>query len=64
MTPSDKFMQEATLTAPQCHQCAHWIKDTLTCLAFPEGIPTGILTNEVEHTQPVPGDHGVMFTLL
>ncbi len=33
------------------------------CEAFPNGIPKSILWNEVDHREPVPGDHGLMFVL-
>jgi hypothetical protein len=31
------------------------------CTAFPAGIPIEIAANEVDHRQPVEGDHGVQF---
>ena len=57
----DKFQQDADLESPQCHECTHWISGTLTCKAYPQGIPIGILTNEVLHDEPIPGDNGVYF---
>lgn len=32
------------------------------CAAFPDGIPSEVLTNRVDHRQPIPGDHGVRWT--
>lgn len=29
------------------------------CAAFPDGIPDRVFGNEVDHRQPVDGDHGV-----
>lgn len=45
--------------------CAH-LRDgdldaPITCDAFPQGIPDAILDNEVDHRQPVDGDHGIQF---
>ena len=31
------------------------------CKAFPNHIPVAILTNEFDHTEPFPGDHGIRF---
>ena len=55
-----------TVTSVQCFQCKHvdWNKkgaDSLTCDAFPEGIPNTILYGEVDHTLPYAGDHGIQF---
>jgi hypothetical protein len=44
----------------QCVYCRHWIPGG-TCAAFPEGIPQAILENEIDHREPVLGDHGVRF---
>lgn len=35
----------------------------LTCTAFPDGIPEGILDNAVDHRRPVDGDGGLRFKL-
>jgi hypothetical protein len=45
----------------QCVYCRYWTPGG-TCTAFPEGIPQAILANEVDHREPVLGDHGVRFT--
>jgi len=46
---------------PQCHQCQHYHRGTLTCEAYPKGIPRGILMNLVDHRKPYPGDQGIKF---
>lgn len=40
--------------------CKNNINNT-TCRAFPESIPYGILINEVGHTKPYEGDHGIVY---
>lgn len=32
------------------------------CAAFPAGIPDAIWNNQVDHRQPVDGDHGLQWT--
>ena len=49
---------------PQCFRCKHMHDGaSYTCDAFPEvaGIPEAILTNEHDHEEPFPGDHGIRF---
>lgn len=43
-----------------CHRCLHR-RGVLTCDAFTDGIPFEILTGEVDHTVPYPGDGGIVF---
>ena len=50
----------------QCIGCKWLIggkdgKFGLTCEAFPDGIPYDIVSGEVDHSEPVKGDHGIQF---
>lgn len=45
----------------QCNECAHKVKGTATCKAFPDRIPDDILLGRHDHKKPYPGDHGVRF---
>lgn len=45
----------------QCITCKHYLCPTI-CEAFPDGdLPVAIITGEVDHRQPYPGDHGVQW---
>jgi hypothetical protein len=48
-----------------CAFCKHFRErlenGTLTCAAFPNGIPEPIASAKVEHTAPYPGDNGIRF---
>jgi hypothetical protein len=44
-----------------CWRCARYDPLTITCAAFPQGIPKEILNGEFIHTQPYPGDNGILF---
>ena len=46
-----------------CYKCVHVNEDGQSCKAFPDGIPGEILTGEVKHTDPYPGDNGIQFKL-
>lgn len=47
--------------AALCARCANHILGTLTCRAFPNGIPKEVLCGEHKHTTPYPGDNGIVF---
>lgn len=50
---------------PQCDACLHRhpirLDEPWTCDAFPDGIPEAIIDDEVDHRQPIAGDHGIQF---
>jgi len=50
----------------QCINCIHRLgspdhEGRPTCLAFPEGIPEGIITGDIDHSVPIEGDHGFQY---
>lgn len=49
----------------QCLQCRHGRYDgeqfMMECAAFPDGIPPGIVRNEIDHRLPIDGDGGIRF---
>lgn len=49
-----------------CPTCRHMIgvdveAGRYICVAFPDGVPDEIMTGEIDHTQPVDGDHGIRY---
>jgi hypothetical protein len=52
---------------PICMKCKHRTEigrldnTGWKCKAFPEGIPQEILTQELDHTKPIEGDHGFLY---
>tara|TARA_R100000426_G_scaffold73480_2_gene51286 strand:- start:783 stop:989 length:207 start_codon:yes stop_codon:yes gene_type:complete len=55
---------------PQCFDCVHrrfgsgLLLDDIEvgiCIAFPDGVPLVIWTNEFDHRNPYPGDGGIRF---
>ena len=46
---------------PICNECEHKTKGKETCKAYPEKIPSEILTNDVDHTKSYIGDNGIVF---
>ncbi len=59
--PEDKWHQEAELSQPQCYTCVHWVRDTSACKAYPGGIPVGILSMDLDHSESLPGDGGITY---
>lgn len=49
-----------TFITPLCHSCKRWRKD-LTCDAYPEGIPQGILIGAIDHKTKYEGDGGLKY---
>jgi hypothetical protein len=52
------------ITGLNCAFCKHLRSsqgETLTCEAFPNGIPEPIATTKVEHTSSYPSDNGIRF---
>jgi len=51
-----------------CHICQYWKpgiqhpNGKQTCEAFPEEIPIDVWNGEVQHTTPMRGDGGIIFT--
>jgi|GEM_PF-5825951 len=47
---------------PQCFLCRHYVPDGYNaCIAFPDGIPSKIVSGEHDHSEPFPGDGGIQF---
>ena len=45
-----------------CAFCKHIFDQfPLACAAFPDGIPMQIISGEVAHLEPLPGDHGIQY---
>ncbi len=44
-----------------CNSCAHYL-GFAKCIAFPKRIPRELLTVEISHDKPYPGDGGYLFT--
>jgi len=44
----------------QCANCQH-ITYSVSCKAFPDGIPDDILEGAFDHTQPYDGDRGIRY---
>lgn len=49
---------DGDLRISQCAVCRHKANDA-TCAAFPAGIPSAVLRNEISHADPIDGDHGI-----
>jgi hypothetical protein len=46
-----------------CYDCKRFDQRTMTCEAYPDGIPQEIFDNEWDHRLPKPGDHGIQFEM-
>jgi hypothetical protein len=50
--------------APICMTCKHYHFDnyaSMTCDAYPDGIPEKIIMNEVDHRKPYKNDNGLTY---
>ena len=45
----------------QCPKCKHLFIGKLSCDAFPNGIPTEILSGNFDHTKEFKDDSGIRF---
>ena len=52
------------LIISQCAFCARKAAGSSSCAAFPGGIPAAILSNQLDHRQPIEGDQGLQFLAL
>ena len=54
-----------SLIMPICLYCTHYdrsvLRDGYFCAAFPDGIPDEIIESQLDHRDPVDGDHGIQF---
>ena len=50
-------------SSTQCLDCKHY-NGLATCDAFPDKIPQDIMSGEVDHAEPYPGDGGITFEAL
>ena len=48
---------------PLCYSCARFVDDLFDwhCEAFPDGRPQEIIDGELDHHEPIEGDHGLQF---
>jgi hypothetical protein len=51
---------EYVITEPPCFTCLHLITYPY-CFAFPGGIPDNIIRGKNLHTEPMEGDHGIVY---
>lgn len=56
----DNWWADPEAKASQCNGCVHNNFD-YTCKAFPEGIPSKILLNEIIHDKPLKNDNGFQY---
>lgn len=56
----ERFMDRSV--PAQCNTCAHNNFDG-SCKAYKNGIPIVILSNQLDHRQPIQGDNGYLWSL-
>ena len=59
--PEKYDLYPESVKVPICNKCMYYIKGTITCKAFPKGIPEVILDGRNQHINPFPGDDGILF---
>ena len=58
----DKFIwKEGDIKISDCAICKHKYSNGISCDAYPKGIPQDIISGEVKHREPYPGDNGIRF---
>ncbi len=63
----DKFLCDSIddVYTPICFTCKYWHgksgdnDDKFRCVAYPHGIPIGIMNGNLDHHKNLPGDNGV-----
>ena len=64
--PEDKLLDSISgmfrvMIQSVCCICKHINEDEVSCKAFPNGIPKGIIRAEIGHSVPYEGDNGIQF---
>lgn len=55
----ERMSGAGVITPSQCNSCKHWYEGTMSCTAYPAGIPIGIISDKVSHKKPIAGDNGI-----
>ena len=59
--PLSKFEIDEQFYFALCNTCKHRDAVSITCKAFPAGIPVDILTGKIDHRGAYPGDRGIRY---
>ena len=60
---SSADLDDMTDRLPTCFGCRRYRGDSLSCEAFPDGIPDDIASGDFDHHESHDGDHGLRFVL-